>query len=101
MAAETLCILGESGHGKSTSLRNLNPEETFIIATVPKPLPFKGWKKKYTLIKNDKGKIKRKKRFGKSLANKAPTMLLTIINRKLGYYGEQLIKIDTSEAKAS
>ena len=28
MAAETLCILGESGHGKSTSLRNLNPEET-------------------------------------------------------------------------
>lgn len=28
-------------------------------------------------------------------------MLLTIINRKLGYYGEQLIKIDTSEAKAS
>ena len=42
---------------KSTSLRNLNPEETFIIATVPKPLQFKGWKKKYTLIKNDKGKI--------------------------------------------
>ena len=51
--------------------------------------------------KNDKGKFKRKKRFGKSLANKAPSMLLTIINRKLGYYGEQLIKIDTSEAKAS
>lgn len=51
--------------------------------------------------KNDKGKFMRKKRFGKSLANKAPTMLLTIINRKLGYYGEQLIKIDTSEAKAS
>lgn len=54
MAAETLCILGESGHGKSTSLRNLNPEETFIIATVPKPLPFKGWKKKYTPFKASK-----------------------------------------------
>lgn len=51
--------------------------------------------------KNDKGKFMRKKRFGKSLAIKAPSMLLTIINRKLGYYGEQLIKIDTSEAKAS
>ena len=51
--------------------------------------------------KNDKGKFMRKKRFGKSLANKAPTMLLTIINRKLGYYGEQLIKMDTSEAKES
>lgn len=51
--------------------------------------------------KNGKGKFKRKKRFGKSLANKAPSMLLTIIDRKLGYYGEKLIKINTFEAKAS
>lgn len=51
--------------------------------------------------KNSKGKFKRKKRFGKSLANKAPSMLLTIIDRKLGYYGEKLIKINTFEAKAS
>ena len=51
--------------------------------------------------KNDKGKFKRKKRFGKSIANKAPSMLLTIIDRKLGYYGERLIEINTFEAKAS
>ena len=51
--------------------------------------------------KNDKGKFKRKKRFGKSLANKAPSMLLTIIDRKLGYYDEKLIEINTFEAKAS
>lgn len=51
--------------------------------------------------KNDKGKFKQKKRFGKSLANKAPSMLLTIINRKLGYFGERLIEIDTFNAKAS
>lgn len=51
--------------------------------------------------KNDKGKFKRKKRFGKSLANKAPSMLLTIINRKLGYFDEKLIEINTFEAKAS
>ena len=51
--------------------------------------------------KNDKGKFKKKKRFGKSLANKAPSMLLTIIDRKLGYYGEKLIEINTLEAKAS
>lgn len=51
--------------------------------------------------KNDKGKFKRKKRFGKSLANKAPSMLLTIINRKLNYFGEKLIEINTFEAKAS
>ena len=51
--------------------------------------------------KNDKGKFKRKKRFGKSLANKAPSMLLNIINRKLNYFGKKLIEIDTFEAKAS
>ena len=51
--------------------------------------------------KNEKGKFKRKKRFGKSLANKAPSMLLTIIDRKLKYFGEKLIEINTFEAKAS
>ena len=51
--------------------------------------------------KNDKGRFKRKKRFGKSIANKAPSMLLTIIDRKLNYFGEKLIKINTLEAKAS
>ena len=51
--------------------------------------------------KNDKGNFKRKKRFGKSLANKAPAMLLSIIDRKLEYYGEKLIKINTFETKAS
>lgn len=51
--------------------------------------------------KNDKGKFKRKKRFGKSLANKAPSMLLAIIDRKLKYFGEELIEINTYEAKAS
>lgn len=51
--------------------------------------------------KNEKSKFKRKKRFGKSLANKAPSMLLTIINRKLKYFGEELIEINTYEARAS
>lgn len=58
-------------------------------------------KRAKNIEKNDKGKFKRKKRFGKSLANKAPSMLLTTINRKLGYFGERLIEIDTFNAKAS
>lgn len=39
-------ILGESGTGKSTSLRNLNPAEVLLIQAVKKPLPFKSasWK---------------------------------------------------------
>src|SRR5574343_531545 len=39
-------ILGESGTGKSTSMRNLSPADTLLIQTVKKPLPFrsKEWK---------------------------------------------------------
>ena len=51
--------------------------------------------------KNENGKFKKKKRFGKSLANKAPSMLLTIIDRKLRYHDKVLNKIDTYSVKAS
>ena len=44
-------IIGESGTGKSTSLSNLDPKETFIINVLNKPLPFRGYKKHYTAIK--------------------------------------------------
>lgn len=63
---------------------------------------FQGLAKKSTKIeKNDKGRFKRKKRFGKTIANRAPSRLLGIIDRKLSYYGKRLIKIDTWSAKAS
>jgi AAA domain len=43
----TTLIIGESGSGKSTSIRTLNAKETFIINILDKPLPFKGFKKNY------------------------------------------------------
>lgn len=45
MSIATL-ILGESGTGKSTSLRNMNAAETLLIQAVRKPLPFRSadWK---------------------------------------------------------
>jgi hypothetical protein len=45
MSIATL-ILGESGTGKSTSIRNFNPKDVLLIQTVKKPLPFKSdqWK---------------------------------------------------------
>lgn len=48
MAIMTL-ILGESGTGKSASMRNLDPKKTTLIQTIRKPLPFKptGWKVRY------------------------------------------------------
>lgn len=36
-----IMILGESGTGKSTSLRNLDPKQTMLIQVVRKPLPFR------------------------------------------------------------
>lgn len=63
---------------------------------------FKGLQKRSKKTeKNDKGKFKRKKRFGKSLANKAPAKLLTILDNKLKYFDEKLIKVNTKEVKAS
>lgn len=48
-------ILGESGTGKSTSIETLDEKETFIIQVINKPLPFKGFKANYPLLKNKEG----------------------------------------------
>lgn len=40
--AEKILIMGESGTGKSTSLRNFDPDEVAIVNPVGKPLPFRG-----------------------------------------------------------
>ncbi|KIE48176.1 putative transposase family protein [Clostridium argentinense CDC 2741] len=64
---------------------------------------FKGLQKrtKETTVNEKIGKINRKKRFGKSLSNKAPSMLITLVNKKLQYYGLSIKKIDTYKVKAS
>lgn len=49
--AELIAIVGESGSGKTSSIRNLNPEETFIISTTGKRPGIKGAKKKYPDLK--------------------------------------------------
>jgi hypothetical protein len=54
--AYTIAIVGESGNGKSTSVRNLDEKETFYINADGKPLPFKGWRRKYN--ENNKNYIK-------------------------------------------
>ena len=50
MSIATL-ILGNSGSGKSTSLRHLDPSKTILIQCIKKPLPFRaeGWKAKSSL----------------------------------------------------
>jgi len=48
-------ILGESGCGKSTSIRNLNPDDTVIIQPVKKRLPFRN---DFTDMTKEGGQVK-------------------------------------------
>lgn len=45
--ANIICIMGESGAGKTTSCRNLNPATTFYIDCDKKGLSWKGWRSQY------------------------------------------------------
>jgi hypothetical protein len=47
MASKLIGIVGATGTGKSTSIKHLNPKETYIINTARKELPFKGADKLY------------------------------------------------------
>lgn len=50
--AEKVLIMGESGTGKSTSLRNCDPATTAVVNPVGKPLPFKG-SSKFTMLNGE------------------------------------------------
>jgi len=56
---------------------------------------------KKTTVNKKTGRINKKKRFGKSLANKAPSMFLTILDNKLKWVDLGLKRIDTWKVKAS
>ena len=45
--SKVIAIMGESGAGKTTSMRNLDPTTTFYIDCDKKGLSWKGWKKQW------------------------------------------------------
>lgn len=51
--------------------------------------------------KNDRGKYKRKKRFGKSIGNRAPAMLISMIEAKARAKGIGFHKVHTAKLRAS
>ena len=53
MASKLIGIVGATGTGKSTSIKHLNPEETYIINVAKKELPFKGSEKLYNTEKRN------------------------------------------------
>lgn len=93
---------------KQSAIRKLQHRELikFILSlgneVYIEDMNFKALQKRTTETKKSKnGKNLSKKRFGKSLANKAPAMFVSMLEQKLNCTGGQLIKINTREAKAS
>lgn len=51
--AKVIGIMGESGSGKTTSMRNLDPATTFYIDCDKKGLSWKGWRNQYQFEKHN------------------------------------------------
>ncbi len=83
MACSTLCIYGESGTGKTTSLRNMDPNSTFIISTTGKPLSFRGWKKNYVPFNINKETKEISGNYFVSSNSEQILKILKIINSKM------------------
>lgn len=45
--SKVICVMGESGSGKTTSCRNLDPRTTYYIDCDKKGLSWKGWRQQY------------------------------------------------------
>lgn len=53
MSSKLIGVVGETSTGKSTSIKHLNPDETYIINVAKKELPFKGSEKMYNSEKKN------------------------------------------------
>ncbi len=82
MASKLVGIVGATGTGKSTSIKHLDPKETYIINTAKKELPFKGAEKMYN-VENKNYKevddITEITRLLKTLSEKAPHIKNVVI----------------------
>lgn len=74
----------------------LKEGDTFIVENNP----VKAWtaRAKETKISEKTGKIQKKKRFGKSVGNHAPSMFVTILENKVKSLGGQVVKVDAQNA---
>lgn len=51
--SKVICVMGESGSGKTTSMRNLDPTTTYYIDADKKGLSWKGWRNQYNSNKKN------------------------------------------------
>jgi energy-coupling factor transporter ATP-binding protein EcfA2 len=82
MSSKLVGIVGPTGTGKSTSIKHLNPEETYIINVAKKELPFKGSEKLYNAEKKNYKEVddaNEISRLLKTISEKAPHIKNIII----------------------
>ena len=74
----------------------LKEGDTFIVENNQ----ISGWttRAKETKVSEKTGKIQKKKRFGKSVANHAPSMFVSILENKVKSLGGEVVKVDTKNA---
>lgn len=69
---------------------------------IVEPMNYRGLQRRAKETKKDaSGRYMRKKRFGKSLANKAPAMFVSILKQKMLQYGGNVEEVDKWTFKAS
>lgn len=81
--SKVICIAGESGSGKTTSMRNLDPKTTYYIDCDKKGLSWKGWRKQY----NEQNKnyyqtdfVQTVEKLLKNVNDKAPNIKVVVID---------------------
>ena len=89
--AKVIGVMGESGSGKTTAMRNLDPKVTFYIDCDKKGLNWKGWKNQYHESKDANNAINylRSDNFG------TVNSFLDYINKDDRYKNIRYVVIDT------
>lgn len=81
--AKVICIAGESGSGKTTSMRNLDPTTTYYIDADKKGLSWKGWRGQYNTEKKNYLKcddVNIVRQYIKSIAEKCPKVKVIVVD---------------------
>ena len=76
-------IMGESGSGKTTSCRNLDPASTYYIDCDRKGLSWKGWRKQYSMENKNYASTDRPgavQRLISNIAEKAPHVKTIVVD---------------------
>jgi len=82
MSSKLIGIVGETGTGKSTAIKHLDPKETYIINVAKKELPFKGSGKLYNVDNKNYKEVDdptQITRLLKTLSEKAPHIKNVVI----------------------